>query len=375
MNSKYLLFGCAVILILVSCTSAPKQEAATETAAGNTVQVQPENPAPVPVPPVQAPVEPVAEEKKPAEEKKDYSAQNEALLENTEKARKAAVDAGAPALLKDEFDAAETLFSQKKEENKDLFATSDLSELLNDMTARYEALENAALAYAAKQKIDAMNLAQYDSADYEKGEKAVADIVALYSNNADGKTLLAKAKEGNEAYSRTLVTGLKKIAANARAGALSAKKQADSVYAGVSEKTAYAAAADQIAKADSNLVTGAFEAAGKGYKDAEDSFTALYKDVSEKRSAAQSAMDAAKQKVDSAAAYAVQADTTAPLGDEKVQGIESEDSVLLESDSYVNPEEAAIDVNTTEEGKQAAAIEAETAGSDETQNNAAGGNQ
>jgi hypothetical protein len=73
--------------------------------------------------------------------------------------------------------------------------------------------------------------------------------------------------------------------------------------------------------------------------------------------------------------FCLHADTTAPLGDEKVQGIESEDSVLLESDSYVNPEEAAIDVNTTEEGKQAAAIEAETAGSDETQNNAAGGNQ
>jgi len=362
LKAKYVCIAFSLALVLASCKSAPKEEAQTpaETPAAPAAQPVKEEPKP-------------AEVQKPVEEKKDYTAQNQAGLEKIEKARKEAIDAGAPDILKDAFDATEKLYADKKAENQDKLAAADLSETINDIAARYEALAKAAQAYTAKQKIDELDLAQYDKADYDKGEQAAADIVGLYNSNASGKDLNAKAKEGNDAYTKVLITGLKKIAALARTDALAAKKKADSVYAAVSEKTAYAAAAEKITKADSSLVCNDPENAYKGYKSAAEDFNNLFTSVSQKREAAQKAMDEAKQKVADAAAYAAKADTDAPLGDEKVEGIEADDAVLLEKDTFANPEDAAIDVNNTADGKAAAEIESAAAAQNAAAENAAGG--
>ena len=286
----------------------------------------------------------------------DVAARNKAMLEKVEKARQAAVDAGAPSVLKDAFSATDELYDGVK---ADAAGGADMSEACADLVARYEALEKAAKAYAAKQKIDEYNLSQYDQKNYARGEAAAQDIKNLYDNNASGKELAAKAEEGNAAFTQVLLTGLKKIAAIARADAVAAKKKADSVFAGVSEKEAYKAAADKIASADSNLVTNNPEGAYKGYLAAAADFTALYEKVARKREEAQRAMEEARNKIKNAAEYAAEADEAAPLGDGQIEGIEDEDAVLLEEETFDDPDKAVIDVDETQTGREAAELEAQ----------------
>jgi hypothetical protein len=113
------------------------------------------------------------------------------------------------------------------------------------------------------------------------------------------------------------------------------------------------------------LVTGNPDGARSGYQDAASAFTELYNSVSAKRAAAQQAMDDAKKAVDNSAAYASEADGKVPLGNEKVEGIEEEDSVLLTPDTYGNPEDSVIDVNGTADGKAASEIESAAGGQGE----------
>ena len=67
--------------------------------------------------------------------------------------------------------------------------------------------------------------------------------------------------------------------------------------------------------------------------------------------------------------YTEEADTIAPLNEE-VAGIEKEDTVLLESDNFANPEDSVIDVESSEDAKKASALEESNKASMEADNNA-----
>ncbi len=338
---KYLfLFVSIFALVFISCKSTPKAETA-ETPAETT-----------------QPAEQTAEEKAPEEAPAaaDYTAENQQRLDKLLAARQSAIDAGAPDILADQYNEAEAILNNRKDYVQSHLADASVSSEIDDLALRYKALASAAEAYSTKLKIDEMGLAEYDKADYDKGEASYKQVVDLYTNGSDNASILAAADAGKASYAKVLLTGLKKIAANARTEAITAKKNADSVYAGVSEKEIYKSCADKIIKADSNLVTGDPEAAFKGYKDAAASFTTLYESVSKKRAAAQARIDEAKQAVEKAKNYASQADEIAPLA-EPVDGIEDENAVLLEEDTYNDPNAAVIDVDETAEGKEAAKLE------------------
>ena len=79
----------------------------------------------------------------------------------------------------------------------------------------------------------------------------------------------------------------------------------------------------------------------------------MFNDVSEKRAEAQKKIEGAKAKVKDVELFAGEADDVAPLGDEKVDGIEEKDAVLLEEDTFNDEDKAAIDVaETLEEGEE-----------------------
>ena len=73
-------------------------------------------------------------------------------------------------------------------------------------------------------------------------------------------------------------------------------------------------------------------------------FNELFEEVSEKRAAAQAAIEAAKLKVQESSQFAEQADEESPIT-EKIDGIEDADTVLLEEDEYENPEDAEADIS------------------------------
>ena len=215
-----------------------------------------------------------------------------------------------------------------------------------------------------KKKLDSLAFDDYDKNAYKTGEDALASYAA--DGNKDS------AATAYDAYKSVLNKALLALAGRERKAALEAKKAADSVKAGVSQKDAYAQAADAFKRADASYVARETEAAYKDYQSAKDAFNALYKQVSEKRAAALAAISRAKQKSDASSEFAASADASSPLGDGAVSGIEAEDAVLLEADELANPDDAVIDVNAGETA-QAASAEADAAiAAEDAANGAAG---
>lgn len=258
----------------------------------------------------------------------------------------------------EQYGAAEKKYSDRKDYVAEHFSTESFSSEMQELTAMYEAIAEASLALGKKQQIEELGLSQYNKNDWTKAETALSKLQKEYEAGANSSQLLATAKTVNESYSKVLLAGLNGRAKKARVSAITAKKKADSVYAGVSQKAVYKSYADKIVKADSALVTRNPEEAYKGYKDAEESFTKLYESVSKKRAEAQAKIEKARAAVEKSESYATEADTIAPLKS-AVAGIEDENSTLLEQDEYKDPESAVIDVDSTEMGKAAAEIEAE----------------
>jgi len=322
------IFGIAIISAFISC--------------GSTATLEPENKSttePVEQPEEkkeEAPAEPVAE---------DFSQANQALLEQAEKARLAAIEAGAEKYFPDKLSETDKIFEDVKKEVSEN-PSSDYSEKIKDVIKRYEALATASLAKEMKEKADEFGLSD------PNGEKALSDFEASTASS----DMNDNAKKALAAYSALLLQKLGEMAKTERSAALEAKKNADSVKAGVAKKTEYKAASDTFKKADSSFVTKDLEGAYKGYRSAKNSFTSLYEEIKEKRAQAQAAIERAKKRVSEAESYTVEADSIAPLTGE-VAGIEKEDAVLLEADNFANPDDAVINVEDTAEAKAAAAID------------------
>ena len=328
----FLLLSTVTILSFISCGSTPTAEPETKKEPPKV-----EEPAPV--------VEETAPEPEPAAE--DFSKSNEELLSKADAARQKAIDAGAEKYFPEVLAADDSFYDSVKGELKDN-PSADYSSKLNEVITRYEALATACMAKELKQKADELGLSDADA------EKALSD----FEGSDNGADMQANAEKALSAYSALLLKQLAAMAKTERNAALEAKKNADSVKAGVAKKDEYTSASNTFKKADSDFVTKNLEGAYKGYRSAKITFTNLYETIKEKRAAAQAAIERAKQRVAEAENYTIEADSIAPIQGE-VAGIEKEDAVLLEADDFANPEDAVIDVEGTEEAKEAAAIDEE----------------
>ncbi len=347
---------CALTALgFVACKSAPKEEPApVEESLVEEPQPEPEpEPEPAPEPAPQP-------EPEPEPEKTDFSDANKALLEKLEEARNKAVEADAKYYYPKEFAAADES-GEKVKKDVEENPNTDYAADINDLIARYEALAKAAEAQRMKKRVDEMDFSEFDKAAYDAGSSALDK----FGQGGSGAEQLVNATAAYDAYKLLLNKGFVALAGKERNAALEAKKNADSVKAGVSQKESYGQAAESFKKADSAYVTKDIEGAYEGYKSAKETYTTLYEKVSAARAAAQAAIERAKQRAADSANYATDADEIAPLA-EKVKGIEDENTVLLEEDNLANPDEAVINVNegTTAQAAEkaaAAAIAAEEA--------------
>lgn len=320
------MLSVLAILGIVSCKSKPKAE-----------EVVPE----APVVEEQAPV--VEEEVPPVVEETqvDYTD----VLNQIENARSLAIEAGAEAKASDLLKEIDAFYDSLKE-NGDLAANAD------ELIRRYKSLANYIKAKDAKEKIDAFGFAGDAQREYDAGSAALTVVENTYSSQAPLSDDVANAAaEAYSNFNKVLIIGFKKIALQERVAAFDAKKKADSVKAGVSRKEQYGEAADKFQKADALYAMQSPEKAYENYKTAKETFTALFNDVSEKRAAAQAAIEAAKRKVAESANYAEEADAKAPIT-EAVEGIEEEDAVLLEETTYEDPDAAVIQIDATIEGQE-----------------------
>ena len=270
---------------------------------------------------------------------------NSSALEQADLARQAAIDAKADKVAPIQFAATDALLKTLQAQAE---TGVDVSIGLKDVQTRYEALEKYAKAMDAKARVDELGFASYDQASYDKGTQAIADLQNLFSEtNILSSAMLEKANEAYSSFNSVLIGAFKKLAKEERNGAFAAKKDADSVKAAVAEKAAYGKAVEDFKKGDSNYAMQNPEAALKNYQSAKGQFEVLFKTVSEKREAAQKAMEAAKNAVLETQNYAATADKEAPLTGEEVQGIEAEDAVLLEAETFADPKAAEVELSET----------------------------
>lgn len=313
---KYLvsvLFAAAITMAFTSCGSKPKTEPTDLSDAVNDIAEQVE-----------------------------ATSDNSEALAKTEAARQKAIDAGADKIAAEQFNTADALYNALKTQAG---TGADISIALSDVEKRFAALEAYANALEAKKKIEDRNLISYDQTSYDEGVKALTDFENLNSStNLLGTLMLDKANMAKGKFINVLNKAYKQLAKDARAAAFAAKKNADSVKAGVASKAEYTKAAEEFKAGDSSYAMQNAESAYFHYVSSKDQFTAVYETVSAKRAAAQQAIDEAKAKVEAVENYALKADQVNPLEGDNVEGIEKEDAVLLEETKYEAPETKEADI-------------------------------
>lgn len=253
-------------------------------------------------------------------------------------ARKDAIEAGAERNCPDQMNKLDYLLSGLKD-------SEDKNSAAQSIIDRYKLLANYSRAKDAKKEIDDNDYASFAQNNYNRGVSELEKVDAAFGAESDDfdKTVFVSAENALKEFNTVINVAFKKIAKEDREAAMAAKKNADSVKAGVARKAEYKEAADLIQTGDSLYAMQNAKKASEKYKDATGKFTYLYEDVAAKRAAAQAAIDEAKKRVAESEKFAEEADVKAPIK-EKVEGIEDEDAVLLEADNYEDPEAAEADI-------------------------------
>lgn len=229
-----------------------------------------------------------------------------------------------------------------------------LAKLEERRKAALEAFENAK---AARELIEENGWEEYDQSDYDNGCEKFDRVEEAYETTGTlDESLFDTALESYEDFKKVLSAAYKKLANEERSAAYEAKQSADSVKAAVARKDDYTKAVDTFKQGDSHYATKNPQAAYECYKTSKESFIELYEDLYEKRAAAQAALEAAKKAVEESAQFAEEADRVAPITEE-IDGIEDEDTVLLEEDEYENPDEAEVEVPASLDGEEDIDIE------------------
>ena len=269
---------------------------------------------------------------------RDYTSANKILMQRIEAARQAAIDAGASSAAPTVWKATEAIYKTEKTAVEN--TKEDLSTVLNDLLARYQGLENVAQAKELKEEIDDNNLASFRQTTYDAGSKILSTLTNPLSVVQSGSDFNKQAATAEADFRLVLKTAYNSLAKDERLAAYRAKEQADSVKAYISRKDDYTHAVSLYRNGELRRAVDP-KAANDSYKSSKEEFLKLYEEISAARAKAQKDIDEAKKSVAQSESVAEQADKTAPLGDEPVEGIEAEDAKLLEDDDFSNAEQAA----------------------------------
>lgn len=317
-----ILLSISTVLFFISCGSKPQEEETTPT-------------SPI--------VEDTTED---TVDSGDESTESDAdayekMLSQIDDARRLALEAGADKNAADELSKVDDYYNSLKDDEDALKLNGP------SIIERYNLLTAFAKAKEAKKEIDDNDFASYDQKDYDAGVKSLEKAQAAFDDleNWD-PSAIASATDANGKFQNVLIVAYKKLAKAERELAYEAKKNADSVKAGVAQKERYQAATESFKNGDILYAMQSPKKSLENYQSAKEEFTFLYEDVAEKRAAAQAAIDEAKRKVEESERYALEADRRNPITEE-IDGIEDEDAVLLEEDEYEDPEDAESDIAPT----------------------------
>jgi hypothetical protein len=213
---------------------------------GSTPKAEPDS-----LPAVTPPVEPVVQEEVPAGPSEEPERATVSISDVYE-ARQRAVDAGAELYLPNELAELDSFFEELK------------------------------------------ILTESNAADVESLDRGAETLILSYHDLED-IALLLSSKEAEEALAE-------------RAAALEAKVRADGIKAAITEQDAYGEAVALFAEGDSSLKSADIEAALLNYKDARETFEAVFERVSKKREQAIEAIRLATLRAQESENFALEAD-------------------------------------------------------------------
>ncbi len=312
-----ILLSLFILLFFISCGSKPKAEEQKPSA-----------------PEVKETVEDLTENV--ADEGLSEAARLAQLMEQVNDARQAAIEAGADRNCPDQMNKLDFLLADlKNSDNPEAAAKSIID--------RYNLLATYSKAVDAKDEIEENEFESYAKNNYDRGVDNLDKVDEAFENENYDKSVFVYAENALKEFNTVINVAYKKIAKEEREAALEAKKDADSVKAGVARKAEYKEAADLIQNGDSLYAMQNAKKAAEKYVEANEKFTYLFEDVSEKRAEAEAAIEEAKRRVAESKKFAEEADVKAPIT-EQVEGIEDEDAVLLEADDYEDPEDAEVEI-------------------------------
>lgn len=268
----------------------------------------------------------------------------EALLASLEESRQKAIEAGAEGLNPLAFKAAEAEYLALIGSGNT--PGSDKSAALKDLNARYRAMEAYSKAVQKKEFIEAEELMSYNKKAYDDGCKMLVALDDATAQTLSGNDFLAKAKAAEVKFDDVLNAAYKVLAKEERTNAFEAKKYADSVKAAVAAKEKYNKGVTAFKTGDTNYVTGAPQEAYYNYIEAKVIFTELYETIYPARQRAQAHIDEAKELIAESEEMAEQADVQAPL-DDSAEGIEDEETKLLEEDDFTEAKNAQVELEET----------------------------
>ena len=312
-----ILLSLFTLLFFISCGSKPKAEEQKPSA-----------------PEVKETVEDLSENV--ADEGLSEAARLAQLMEQVNDARQAAIEAGADRNCPDQMNKLDFLLA-------DLKNSDDPEAAAKSIIDRYNLLATYSKAVDAKDEIEENEFESYAKNNYDRGVDNLDKVDEAFENENYDKSVFVYAENALKEFNTVINVAYKKIAKEEREAALEAKKDADSVKAGVARKSEYKEAADLIQNGDSLYAMQNAKKAAEKYVEANEKFTYLFEDVSEKRAEAEAAIEEAKRRVAESKKFAEEADVKAPIT-EQVEGIEDEDAVLLEADDYEDPEDAEVEI-------------------------------
>jgi hypothetical protein len=295
MKIKILMFLLIISIVIFGCKSSPKTDDASSLtdSSQSTVTDVPAVSTPTDIP--------------------DVTSRNTALLAEVQSARDAAITARADEACPDALAALDTMFESVKSEASANMTSPTATVKLEDLLLRYKALEQAAQAAYAKERVDGLEFAQYDRVNYAKGEAALALLNTADAEKDNAQLLLTNATVARDSYNAVLFAGFTVAADKARQSALSSKSKADSIKAGVAAQAAYGNAGAYFRTGDENISNKLPEAAVADFQTAHTTYEQIYEEVLARRNAAQTAIQKAEQKAQEVETFAVEADAIAPL--------------------------------------------------------------
>ena len=251
---------------------------------------------------------------------------NEDLIRQIEEARVKAVEAGAEKYFPDELKSVDTASGKARSSYDNGGKPEDFNKTATDILYQYKALEQAALAYGAREKINELGFARYAQDEYNAAEDAAAKAENMFKNGAAGKDWFMQTKAASDGYRSVLNAGYKILAEQKRKEILELKAKADAIKSAVADKEGYANAIAFYTRGDQDLKSGDAESGYNNFVACYDALSDGYARVSKKRAEAEEAIARAKRRVEESEAIAEKADNLVPI--EKVEALDSEDAKL-----------------------------------------------